>query len=76
VHFSLHARLAGAASIRHSLRPLSFEGHRLARLGRKSRREDAEVRHDAGLFENRIRKAQMAETSPAMTTLLLIVQRN
>ena len=27
VHFSLHARLAGAASIRHSLRPLFLEGH-------------------------------------------------
>ena len=28
VHFSLHARLAGAACIRHSLRPLAFRGRR------------------------------------------------
>jgi hypothetical protein len=31
--FSLHARLAGAASIRSSLRPPSFEGETNAKLG-------------------------------------------
>jgi hypothetical protein len=41
VHYSLHARLAGAASIRHSLRPLFQEGHELSKTRAKSCRGNA-----------------------------------
>src|SRR5581483_9586146 len=40
------ARVAvGAACTRHSLRPLFSEGHRIAKLGRRSRRGNASARH-------------------------------
>jgi hypothetical protein len=38
VHFSLHARLAGAASIRHSLLPLIWRDRHFAKLGRHASR--------------------------------------
>src|SRR6185312_7135616 len=42
VHFSLHARLAGAACIRHSLRPLHFRGPRTMHHSGMSCREKAD----------------------------------
>ena len=46
VHFSLHARLAGAACIRHSLRPPAYEGDILLQDSGISCRENAQARND------------------------------